>query len=81
MSETHILKTQQPYFDQLKKGNKRFEIRKNDRDFRVGDRLHLQEYDAEMGYSGQFLDFKISFILYDERFMQKGYVCMSLMQV
>lgn len=79
MRETHILKTQQPFFDALKKGHKKFEIRKNDRDFRVGDYLQLQEYDKEKGYSGEFLNFKISYILDDETFLQKGYVCMSLL--
>lgn len=81
MSRTHDLKTIQPYFDALKDGSKRFEIRKNDRNFEIGDYLHLQEYDTEKGYSGKDLFFKVSFILDDETFMQSGYVCMSLLRM
>jgi len=75
MSKVHDLKTVQPYFDALK-----FEIRKNDRNFQVGDYLHLQEFDTEKGYTGEDLFFKISFVLDSEEFMQKGYVCMSLLR-
>ena len=81
MSRTHDLKTVQPYFDALKKGLKKFEIRKNDRDFQVGDYLHLQEYDTEQGYSGDDLFFKVSYLLDNEDFLQKGYVCMSLLKM
>lgn len=39
----HYLKTVQPYFDAIDQGLKTFEIRKNDRDFKVGDILVLLE--------------------------------------
>lgn len=81
MSKTHDLKTIQPYFDALRAGEKRFEIRKNDRDYQVGDYLHLQEYDTEKGYTGEDLFFKVSFILCNETFLQEGYVCMSLLRM
>lgn len=81
MCRTHDLKTIQPYFDALKTGQKRFEIRKNDRDFQVGDYLHLQEYDTEKGYTGKDLFFKVSFILYDNTFLKDGYICMSLLRM
>ncbi len=38
---THNLKLHDRYYDAVKYGFKRFEIRKNDRDFRVGDILVL----------------------------------------
>ena len=37
----HVLKTVQPYFEALWSGEKRFEVRKNDRGFEVGDSLCL----------------------------------------
>lgn len=43
--KTHGLKTIQPYFDQVKNGTKTAELRKNDRDFKVGDYILLQEYE------------------------------------
>lgn len=44
---THKLKTLSPFFDAVEAGNKRFEIRNNDRFFQIGDTVILQEYDAK----------------------------------
>lgn len=40
----HELKLDIKYFDEVKRGKKNFEIRKNDRDFMVGDILELKAY-------------------------------------
>lgn len=40
----HILKTWPQYFASIVRGEKNFEIRKNDRDFKVGDILCLKEF-------------------------------------
>jgi ASC-1-like (ASCH) protein len=40
-SKTHHLKLHSDYFKDVKSGLKTFEIRKNDRDYQVGDRLIL----------------------------------------
>jgi hypothetical protein len=45
----HKLKTWPPFFKDVLLRKKRFELRKNDRDFRVGDEVILVEYDSEMG--------------------------------
>ena len=42
--KTHELKLDVKYFDEVKDGNKNFEIRKNDRDFKVGDILELKAF-------------------------------------
>lgn len=47
MAKVHNLKTVNPFFQQVKNRAKRFEIRKNDRDFKKGDFLMLEEYDFE----------------------------------
>lgn len=39
----HKLKIENPYFDDVYYGRKKFEVRKNDRGFKVGDRLQLIE--------------------------------------
>lgn len=44
MSQTHYLKTLPVYFDAVQRGDKTFEIRKNDRDFQTGDMLVLLEH-------------------------------------
>lgn len=40
----HDLKVWPDFFDALADGRKPFEVRKNDRDYAVGDTLHLREY-------------------------------------
>ena len=45
----HELKILPEYYDAVRCGNKRFEIRKNDRDYQVGDKLILKEW-----YRGKF---------------------------
>lgn len=49
----HNLKLLPEYFDAVVNGIKTFEIRKNDRDYKVGDTLHLYEFDPEV--NGYFL--------------------------
>lgn len=44
-SKKHTLKTLNPYFKDIWDKKKLFEIRKNDRDFQVGDWLELTEYE------------------------------------
>lgn len=40
----HELKLDIKYFDEVKNGHKNFEIRKNDRDYQIGDVLELKAY-------------------------------------
>jgi len=44
MNKTHKLKTWPEYFSAVADGTKTFEIRENDREYKVGDTLVLQEY-------------------------------------
>lgn len=48
----HTLKIQPKYFDAVRSEVKTFELRKNDRDFRVGDFLALNEWDDDH-YTGR----------------------------
>lgn len=41
----HELKTVNPFFEAVYTGFKDFELRKNDRNFKVGDRLKLVEFE------------------------------------
>jgi hypothetical protein len=81
---THDLKCWPEYFSALMLGSKRFEARKNDRGFKVGDMLHLREWDAldlgqGFGYTGRELWMRVTFILADEQFgIKDGYCVMSL---
>src|SRR3954465_11486267 len=42
--KTHRLKTWPVFFEEVRKLNKRFELRMNDRDFQAGDVLILEEW-------------------------------------
>lgn len=84
----HELKTWPLYFEQVRNGNKNFEVRKNDRNFSVGDELILKEYVPkgyyEDGlnddkYTGRIIHRKVSYILRGGEFgIQDGFVVMGL---
>lgn len=62
--KTHTLKTWPEYFDAIWIGEKLFELRKNDRDYKVGDILELKEFNPdENKYTGREISCSISYIL------------------
>ena len=59
----HELKILPKYFQAQKEGIKNFEIRKNDRDYKVGDDLVLLEYNPESKKkTGKLMVVKITYI-------------------
>ena len=69
----HKLKTWPSYFDDIYKGHKNFEIRKNDRDFKIGDDLLLEEWDPNtQKYTGRHCHREITYILNDNPFIELG---------
>ena len=77
MSKTHELKIYPKYFEAILDGKKTFEIRKNDRDFQVGDSIVLKEWD-NIKYSGREIQAIIKYML-DDTFigLEEGYVAFS----
>ena len=74
----HELKILTQYFEEVKSRRKTFEIRKNDRNFKVGDDLILKEWDGEK-FTGRKIERTISYILYDWPCgLKDGYCVMSL---
>lgn len=61
MSVIHRLKIGQLFFNAVANGEKKAEVRKNDRDFKCGDFLVLHEWEGE--YSGNKLVVKVTHIL------------------
>lgn len=65
----HELKTWPIFFEHCWSGRKTFELRKDDRDFRIHDRLILMEFDPETKeYSGRLLQADVGYILRDTEF-------------
>ena len=74
---THELKIQPDYFKAVFMGIKTFEIRKNDRGYKVGDMLILKEWVPETKrYTGKMVARKVTYIT---GYQQKpGYVVMAI---
>lgn len=69
MTNTHDLKCWPKHFAAVRHGDKTFEIRRNDRDFAVGDQILLREFDPEScAYTGQTETRLISYLLSEEAF-------------
>lgn len=60
----HELKTWPAFFQAVVSGRKLFEVRKDDRDYKVGDALHLREWDeAAQLYTGRSHRVLVTYIL------------------
>jgi hypothetical protein len=75
----HTLKTVNPHFASVWDGNKKFEIRNNDRNFKPHEFLLLREYNPKTKtYSGKQIKCLITHILSDYEGLSEGYVVMSI---
>ena len=76
----HTLKTWIEYFEEVLMGHKTFEIRKNDRDFKVGDMLILREWDnSKEIFTGRSIAVNVIYILKGGSFgLEDGFVIMSI---
>lgn len=75
----HALKTLPEYFEAVWENKKTFELRENDRDFKVGDYLALNEWDGEK-YTGRTTLVEVIYILDPNEVMTcaGGYVIMGI---
>lgn len=64
--EVHEVKLLPEYYEAVLSGDKRFELRKDDRGYRVGDTLRLREWLNE-GYTLRVLDKQIVYVLRDNQ--------------
>ena len=73
----HELKVDREYFIPIVQGKKTFEVRKNDRDFQLGDFLALNEtHDGK--YTGDAVLAVVQYILDTPVFCKDGFVIMGI---
>jgi len=77
--KVHMLKTWPVPFEALRARVKRFEFRKDDRDYEVGDTLWLSEFDPETGsITGENEVVLVTYLLREGFGIPPGYVVMSI---
>lgn len=76
----HLLKTHPQPFTAVYYGYKKFEFRKNDRDFKADDQLILKEWDPmTQEYTGRKCLVQVTYILKNTEFgLPEGYCIMSI---
>lgn len=76
----HLLKTWPQFFWEVACNEKRFELRRNDRDFRVNDILNLAEWIPEtQEFTGHVVMVRVLYILHGPDFgVDSGHCIMSI---
>jgi len=83
----HELKIWPIFFEKMLSGEKKFDVRKDDRDFRVGDTLKLREWKSfpaygnptDGEYTGRILYISVDYILRGYNWgIRDGFVVMSI---
>jgi len=69
-NKIHKLKIEQKYLDDLLYGNKKFEIRYNDRGYQVGDFLEFENEKGKFVFAVEYVHSGLG--------LQDGYVCMTV---
>ncbi|WP_411680446.1 DUF3850 domain-containing protein [Clostridium thailandense] len=78
----HHIKTWTKYFKDAKSGIKPFEVRKNDRDYQVGDTLILEEFDpVKQVKTGAWAPKRVTYKLDDAHFVKEGYVILGTVDI
>lgn len=75
----HILKIDRRYYLAIRKGLKTFELRKNDRNYKVGDTIHFISIKGGE-FSKKYNEYKITYILSNvEKYgLNKDYCILAL---
>lgn len=76
----HFLKIFPEHFKPVSDGSKKSEVRLNDRDFKTGDTLCLEEWcPQKKDYTGEEKTFSVTHILHGGFYgIEKGFVVMSI---
>uniref|UniRef100_UPI00203B6522 ASCH/PUA domain-containing protein n=1 Tax=Otoolea muris TaxID=2941515 RepID=UPI00203B6522 len=75
--KVHEIKIAASYYDDVTSGRKRFELRKNDGGYKVGDSLKMLEFD-EGKHTGRIIDADIIYMLEDYAGLEEGYCILGI---
>lgn len=85
MSKTHILETEATCWEAVERGEKRFEVQRNDRFFQRGDLVTLRKLTVDgkryagVGFQTIDITFRIGWILQGGQFgVEPGYIVFQL---
>lgn len=73
----HEIKLAASYYGDVVSGRKRFELRKNDRKYKVGDGLRLLEY-KDGKFTGRVIETDIVYILEEHSGLEEGYCILGM---
>ena len=78
----HTIKAWPHFFAALERGDKNFEVRRDDRNYKIGDLLEIHEYDPSYGHTRRCppLLFDVTYVLMAEDFpaLMPGFVIMGI---
>lgn len=75
----HELKTTPPWFDAVADGVKGYELRRDDRGFKVGDRLTLREWNPVYEeFTGRCIDTRIVSMMRNHAGLAPGYCILGI---
>lgn len=75
--KVHCVKITPKNFNDVISHKLSFQIRRFERDYKLGDYLHLQEFNGEV-FTGRSVPVKINYILNEEEGLQKDYVLLNI---
>lgn len=73
------IKIKPEFFNEVLKGNKKAELRLNDRDYKIGDIYYLDEFDEV--YTGRSLKVEITHIIKNFEGLKDNYVIFSFKKI
>ena len=75
--KTHDVKIASSYYEDIISGKKKFELRKNDRGYKVGDSLKMLEF-KDGKHTGRTIDADIIYMLEDYAGLEEGYCILGI---